>query len=218
MVFRKIYEEKPTRVALDTQGPGPVSEKAAPSPPSAREEVPSSNGPRRIRGELRRAETSKKPEAPPEELRPLQPLLFFSSLTGSTERMVKGLLDQLEASLQKHRVAGEESRLLKPQLLDLAEVDYDEYFISPPKTSESGAAVDYFYLLVMPSYNIDTINDNFLEHLQETHNDFRIDTAPLSGLLGYTVFGLGDREGWPTEEEGFCFQAKEVDKWMSTLR
>lgn len=222
MVFRKIYEEKPTKVKLEAQTPVPVSEKAvpspSPSPPSVREEVLSSNGPRRIRGELRRAETSKKPDALPEELRPVQPLLFFSSLTGSTERMVKGLVDQLEASLQKHRVADEEPRLLKPQLLDLTEVDYDEYFISPPKASESGAAaVDYFYLLVIPSYNIDTINDNFLEHLQETHNDFRIDTAPLSGLVGYTVFGLGDREGWPTEEEGFCFQAKEVDKWMAKL-
>ena len=59
--------------------------------------------------------------------------------------------------------------------------------------------------------------DNFLEHLQETHNDFRIDTAPLSPLLGYSVFGFGDREGWPTEEEGFCSQARDVDKWMAKL-
>ncbi|EHK98700.1 putative tRNA wybutosine-synthesizing protein 1 [Glarea lozoyensis 74030] len=59
--------------------------------------------------------------------------------------------------------------------------------------------------------------DNFLEHLQETHNDFRIDTAPLSPLLGYSVFGFGDREGWPTEADGFCSQATDIDKWMAKL-
>lgn len=57
----------------------------------------------------------------------------------------------------------------------------------------------------------------FLTHLQETHHDFRIDTAPLSGLAGYSVFGFGDREGWPSEETGFCSQAIEVDKWMAKL-
>ncbi|KAK8079967.1 hypothetical protein PG997_007785 [Apiospora hydei] len=94
---------------------------------------------------------------------------------------------------------------------------------SPPsgprriKGEDSDTPVDYLYLLLVPSYNIDTINDTFLEHLKETHNDFRIDTAPLSGLLGYAVFGIGDREGWPTEDEGYCFQAKELDKWMAKL-
>jgi len=34
-----------------------------------------------------------------------------------------------------------------------------------------------------------------------------IDTAPLSGLLGYSVFGFGDKKVayW---EEGFCSQAR----------
>jgi tRNA wybutosine-synthesizing protein 1 len=31
------------------------------------------------------------------------------------------------------------------------------------------------------------------------------------------VFGFGDREGWPTEDQGFCSQATEVDKWMAKL-
>ncbi|KAK3044243.1 hypothetical protein LTS18_001804, partial [Coniosporium uncinatum] len=101
-----------------------------------------------------------------------------------------------------------------PELHDLSEVDYDDFFISPPKADLN---VKFFYMLILPSYNIDTQLDTFIEHLKETHHDFRIDTAPLSSLLGYSVFGFGDKEGWPTEEEGFCSQAKEVDKWMAKL-
>jgi tRNA wybutosine-synthesizing protein 1 len=70
---------------------------------------------------------------------------------------------------------------------------------------------------LIPTYNIDTVLNMLLSHLDEIHNDFRIDTAPLSQLAGYSVFGFGDKEEWPTEEEGFCSQAKEVDRWMAKL-
>ena len=56
------------------------------------------------------------------------------------------------------------------------------------------SATAHFYYLLIPSYDIDTELSNFLTHLQETHNDFRIDTAPLSGLAGYSVFGFGDAQ------------------------
>ena len=138
----------------------------------------------------------------------IQVLVFFSSLTGTTEKTAKVFTEQVTKSQTNSPV------FLEPQLLDLSYIDYDDYFISPPK-DDSGA--QYFYLILIPTYNIDTVLDNFLEHLQETHNDFRIDTAPLSPLLGYSVFGFGDREGWPTEDEGFCSQAREVDKWMAKL-
>lgn len=144
----------------------------------------------------------------------IQVLLFFASLTGGTERIAKNFVEKLSQTSRK----SDESRqfqLLEPQLHDLSEIDYDEFFISPPKPSD--ADVRYFYLFLVPSYNIDSTLDIFLEHLQETHNDFRIDTAPLSPLLGYSVFGFGDREGWPTEEEGFCSQANQTDKWMAKL-
>lgn len=135
-------------------------------------------------------------------------LVFFSSLTGTTEKTAKVFTEQITKSQEESTI------FLLPQLLDLSYVDYDDYFISPPK-DDSGTR--YFYLILLPTYNIDTVLDNFLEHLQETHNDFRIDTAPLSPLLGYSVFGFGNREGWPTEEAGFCSQAREVDKWMAKL-
>jgi tRNA wybutosine-synthesizing protein 1 len=135
-------------------------------------------------------------------------LVFFSSLTGTTEKTAKVFTEQITKSQEESTI------FLLPQLLDLSYVDYDDYFISPPK-DDSGTR--YFYVILLPTYNIDTVLDNFLEHLQETHNDFRIDTAPLSPLLGYSVFGFGNREGWPTEEAGFCSQAREVDKWMAKL-
>jgi tRNA wybutosine-synthesizing protein 1 len=141
----------------------------------------------------------------------LQPLVFFSSLTGTTERLSKKVAAELES------LASTQSTILKPEVYDLSYIDLDEYFISGPKTPKSVANVRYFYLLLIPSYDIDTILNTFLAHLDETHNDFRIDTAPLSTLAGYTVFGIGDKEGWPTEEKGFCSQAVEVDKWMAKL-
>jgi tRNA wybutosine-synthesizing protein 1 len=141
----------------------------------------------------------------------IQPLVFFQSLSGTTERYAKSFTKVLS-----EWTAGcdQSVSFLEPQLHDISYLEYDDFFISPPKVE---ANVKQFYILLLPTYNIDTVLDNFLENLQETHNDFRIDTAPLRSLLGYSVFGFGDREGWPTEEEGFCSQAREVDKWMARL-
>jgi tRNA wybutosine-synthesizing protein 1 len=141
----------------------------------------------------------------------IQPLVFFQSLSGTTERYAKSFT----TVLSEWRAGCDQSvSFLEPQLHDISYLEYDDFFISPPKVE---ANVKQFYILLLPTYNIDTVLDNFLENLQETHNDFRIDTAPLRSLLGYSVFGFGDREGWPTEEEGFCSQAREVDKWMARL-
>ncbi|RSL86028.1 hypothetical protein CEP51_003030 [Fusarium floridanum] len=169
-------------------------------------------GPRRIKGGIAR-KPSKKNEQEKDITRPIMVLIFFSSITTKTDKIAQAYLKELE--VKQEELAKQSGRqFLKPELKDLTEIDFDDYFIAPPKMHGD---VDYFYTFLIPSYNIDTINDTFLEHLQETHHDFRIDTAPLSGLLGYSVFGFGDKENWPTEGEGFCFQAKEVDKWMAKL-
>lgn len=149
--------------------------------------------------------------------REIQPLVFFSSLTTTTQNaaadVVKSITDKFETSSNAATI------IKPPKLLDLAEIDYEDYFTALPKQDnlESSVDVEYFYIALIPTYNIDTITDTFLEQLKETHHDFRIDTAPLSNILGYAVFGFGDREGWPTEEEGFCSQAKELDKWLAKL-
>jgi len=145
--------------------------------------------------------------------RKAQPLIFFSSLTGTTERLASSVAENLKL------LSSEQEYLLPPKLLDLSYVDLDDYFITGPKSLDSLSfhGLGYFYCVLIPSYDIDTIITTFLAHLDETHNDFRIDTAPLSTLLGYSVFGIGDKQGWPTEEQGFCSQAIEVDKWMAKL-
>jgi tRNA wybutosine-synthesizing protein 1 len=142
-----------------------------------------------------------------------QPLVFFASLTGTTQRLATAFAENLT------HLSSAQAHILEPQLHDLSYVDLDDYFITGPKAPNLLPSSDtrYFYCILIPSYDIDTILNTFLAHLDETHNDFRIDTAPLSALLGYSVFGIGDRQGWPSEEAGFCSQAIEVDKWMAKL-
>ncbi len=162
--------------------------------------------PRRVVGGVKKRNSSQEHirEAPQK----IKVLIFFSSLAGSTRETAKDFTEQITKTLQAS------TNFVEPQLYDLSYIDYDDFFITPPQTTPQ---TKYFYLLLLPTYDIDTVLDNFLEHLRDTHNDFRIDTAPLSALLGYSVFGFGDREGWPTEEEGFCSQARDVDKWMARL-
>lgn len=174
------------------------------------ESKPTSKGPKRIIGGLKKRKVEAEKAQP--EKQKIQVLLFFSSLTGTTEKTAKVFIEEISQTLKGP--PDQETRFYEPELHDLSYIDYDDFFINPPKGDPD---THYFYLLLIPSYNIDTVLDNFLEHLQETHNDFRIDTAPLAPLLGYSVFGFGDREGWPTEEEGFCSQARDVDKWLAKL-
>ncbi|EED16936.1 flavodoxin and radical SAM domain protein [Talaromyces stipitatus ATCC 10500] len=148
----------------------------------------------------------------------IKPVIFFASLTASTEAHARWLSEQLRAAAQeKSSGSNQEWGLLPPEIYDLSEIDFEDHFISAPKPPPNSPNTRYVYCFLIPTYNIDTIIDTFLAHLDETHNDFRIDTAPLSNLAGYSVFGFGDKEGWPTEDEGFCSQAKELDRWMAKL-
>ncbi|TDZ38927.1 S-adenosyl-L-methionine-dependent tRNA 4-demethylwyosine synthase [Colletotrichum spinosum] len=219
-VLPKVYnrekpETEPKGLAVDEQQVVneivAVKKKELKPIPVAEPKPAKSSGPKRIKGGLvkRPSEELKNSEV----AQTIRPLIFFSSITANTPKIAKEYAERLGKDLEK-TATDTGCQFKTPEVLDLAEIDFDDYFITPPKSEEP---VELFYLFLLPSYNIDTINDTFLEHLQETHHDFRIDTAPLSSLLGYSVFGFGDREGWPTEEEGFCFQAKQVDKWMAKL-
>ena len=169
-------------------------------------------GPRRIKGGLLKKPSNERVEATTLDT-PIKTLIFFSSVTTKTHKIAEEYAQTLSSSLDT--LSRETGRtFFKPETRDLTDIELDDYFVTPPK-DEDGA--DFFYLFLIPSYNIDSINDTFIQVLEETHHDFRIDTASLSGLLGYSVFGFGDKEGWPTEREGFCFQAKEIDKWMAKL-
>ncbi|KAK6416994.1 Fe-S oxidoreductase [Elasticomyces elasticus] len=156
----------------------------------------------------KRVTGSKKPKNPTSQpiIDKIQPTIFYYTIGGTS----KAYAEQLASFFQPPS-----EQVLAPELHDLSETDYDDFFISPPKSAASSTA--HFYLFVIPSYDIDTQLNTFLEHLRDTHHDFRIDTAPLSGLAGYAVFGLGDKCSWPTEAEGFGKDAVEVDKWLAKL-
>lgn len=127
-------------------------------------------------------------------------IIFYSSLTGASQRSSQYLYDNLCA-------IGDLKN--KPQLLNLDEVaDLDDYFIKTPDLE------NLVYCLVLPSYDVDSPIDYFLETLEDTYQDFRIDKYPLKKLMGFTVLGLGDSESWP---EKFCYQAKKTDYWLGKL-
>jgi tRNA wybutosine-synthesizing protein 1 len=199
-----------------------LSEKKDVGVPNGRVSPKPTAGPKRVTGKKPQKSAGKRSNSTSdEEQQPvthIQPIIFWASLTGSTERYAQVLLEDLRAAAQSQADPENRERgLLPPQIHDLAEVDYDDYFTTAPKPPPTSPGTRYLYCFLIPSYNIDTILDTFLGHLDETHHDFRIDTGSLSTLAGYAVFGFGDKEGWPTEEEGFCSQAKELDRWMAKL-
>jgi len=138
----------------------------------------------------------------------IRPLIFFFSLTESTRKFAWAFAKTLR---------GDGRRLLDAQVHDLAVIDLEDFFEHLPPPVEHDGCIDYFYIILVPSYNVDTALDSLICLLQEIHNDFRIGTAPLSRIAGYTVFGFGDRDGWTSEEDGYCAQAIETDRWMAKL-
>lgn len=204
-----IPKEKPVTPILDQKSVTEVK----PTPKSV------ASGPKRVVGNKDRR-GGKNTQKAAEFSGPsyIKPVIFFASLTASTQTHARWLSEQLRTAAQEKSPRNDEEwGLLPPEIYDLAEVDFDDHFITAPKPPANSPNTRYVYCFLIPTYNIDTIIDTFIAHLDETHNDFRIDTAPLSNLAGYSVFGFGDKEGWPTEEDGFCSQAKEIDRWMAKL-
>lgn len=124
-----------------------------------------------------------------------QVYVFYSTLTGSTERYAQQLFEYLSTKTTKAPI------LLNVDYVD----DLDEYFVS----SKAGAV----YCFIVPSYETESPLDFFLDTIKETYNDFRIDSRPLSKVC-FSVFGVGDKESWP---EKFCYQAREVDRGLAKL-
>ena len=203
----------PEPVDLDLKAPY-LDEKASTELVETPKVAPRRPSPRRITGAKDRSSTQRTISTTNASDFSVQVLLFYSSLTGTTQEAAKSCLGNLRAW---RSTSSENARLLEPEIYNLSNIDYDEFFINPPNSKPDEVNIKYFYLILTPSYDIDTLLATFLAHLEETHHDFRIDSAPLSPLLGYSVFGFGDGEGWPTEAEGFCVQAKEIDKWMAKL-
>ncbi|KAH3671546.1 hypothetical protein OGAPHI_000249 [Ogataea philodendri] len=125
-------------------------------------------------------------------------LIFYSSLTGSSKRAAEKVCDALLA-------ASKQARLLN---LDDDVDDLDSFFLNVPTGPPPN------YILVLPSYDTDSPIDYFLEFLQDTATDFRVDKFPLRKVAGFSVLGIGDSESWASH---FCTQAVAADKWLSKL-
>ncbi|KAJ5811274.1 radical SAM superfamily-domain-containing protein [Penicillium riverlandense] len=198
----------------------PYKEKIQPETARSEKPVKPATGPKRVQGK-KPAKTVGGRGGSDQDNHPvsfIQPIIFYASLTTTTERYAHMLLEDLRAAAQERADPQNRERgILPPQIQDLAYIDFDDFFTSAPQPPASSPGVRYVYCILIPTYNIDTVINLFLTHLDETHNDFRIDTGSLSKLAGYSVFGFGDKEEWPTEEEGFCSQAKEIDRWMAKL-
>lgn len=135
--------------------------------------------------------------------------IFYSSLTGSSKRIATNLYNKLTENSNLNSLNQSINLLsLEDDLEDL-----DSYFLNIPKNAKDSKNFP-IYILILPSYENDSPIDYFLEFLQDTANDFRIDKYPLKSLSGFTVLGLGDSESWP---ELFCYQSKIADKFMSKL-
>lgn len=129
--------------------------------------------------------------------------IFYSTLTGTSERISQKVLQLLSPSVKT-----------PPSLLNLDYIeDLDKYFISPLIDNPLRPPI---YIFVVPSYETESPLDYFIESLKETYNDFRVNSRSLESIAGFSVFGIGDKESWP-EEDKYCYQAKQVDRWMSKL-
>lgn len=129
--------------------------------------------------------------------------IFYTTLTGSSQRVAKALHEKLLAL---------DGMAVPPKLLSLDDDvdDLEEFFLKTPKHENPN-----IYLMVLPSYETDSPIDYFLEHLEDTYQDFRVDKYPLQGLAGFAVLGLGDSESWGGLK--FCYQAQLADRWLGKL-
>ncbi|KAF8466211.1 radical SAM superfamily-domain-containing protein [Kalaharituber pfeilii] len=158
----------------------------------------------------------------------IQPVIFYASLTTTTSQLAETLQSllftgALPSAYPSYSISTTPSappalpRMILPvQLLDLEKAELDDYFVVLPAPSHS--KTKYLYFVLLPTYDPPEQSPSyaFLQHLQETHHDFRIDTAPLRNLGGFSVFGVGDSSEWG-DDKHFCRDAKQADKWLGKL-
>lgn len=159
----------------------------------------------------------------------IQPIIFYASLTTTTSQLAETLHKTLfsDSSSTAYPIFSVSTpatsprptdslsrRILPPLLHDVESIELDEYF----QTSPTPPGTKFVYLVLLPTYDPPEQSPahTFLEHLGDTHHDFRIDTAPLRALGGFSVFGIGDSSEWG-DDRRFCRDAKLADKWLGKL-
>lgn len=128
-------------------------------------------------------------------------LVFYSTLTGTCERYAKRLKDELDTVLAQ-----------PAELLDLSYVESQARYFAAPGSELANCV----YLLVLPSYEIECPLDETIELLKSTLMDKSARPWPLTALGGFSVFGIGDSESWPSRNK-FCYQAVRVDGLLGKL-
>jgi len=130
----------------------------------------------------------------PSDLLPPEIHVFYASQFNHTSNLARHLLTLLSEYTRLHDIS------VVPNL--------DDYFLQHPSNA--------FYFLLLPSYANDSgPTQSLIEALEDTLNDFRVDTNALANVK-FAVFGTGDKEGWPLKNE-YCYQAIKVEKLMEQL-
>lgn len=173
----------------------------------------------------------KGPLEPGPEFDSIQPIIFYASLTTTTSQLAELLHKSLfssphstayptfsvpTSSTSPPSIGSLPRRILPPLLYDLESIELDDYFTTLP--TGPTPTTKLIYLVLLPAYDPPQQSPShaFLEHLADTHHDFRIETSPLRNLGGFSVFGVGDSSEWG-DDKRFCRDAKLADKWLGKL-
>ncbi|KAJ5184063.1 flavodoxin and radical SAM domain protein [Penicillium capsulatum] len=131
-IIETPVEQPPVSAAKDK--PKPVRANAAPK---------SASGPKRVQGK-KPAKTIGARRGSEETVQPIsfiQPIIFFASLTTTTERYANVLLEDLRAAARDQADPQNRERgLLPPQIHDLSYIDFDDFFITAPKPPSTSPA------------------------------------------------------------------------------
>lgn len=169
----------------------------------------------------------------PADFTHVQPILFYASQTASTAAYAEQLASVLfkndksvypslsiPVTAEDGDPEAKPKEILPVQLYDLEQIELEDYFLQIPtvKPEGSDSKAKLVYLFLLPSYDPPESSPTFpfLEHLRDIWNDFRVDTAVLQDIGGFSVFGFGDSSEWG-ESKKFCRDAIEVDKLMGKL-
>lgn len=204
---------------------------------AATKKPPRKSSPKRVTGGTvkgKKAALNRKkipPISEPTDFDTIQPIIFYASLTTTTSQLAEYLQKTLFSnpnstayptfsipisSTSPPSTDSLPRKILPPLLYDLESIELDDYFTSLPIPPTPQTKL--VYLVLLPTYDPPEQSPAhaFIEHLDDTHHDFRIDTAPLRDLGGFSVFGVGDSSEWG-DDKRFCRDAKLADKWLGKL-
>lgn len=214
-----------TRASREEYVPAKKQESSKPKRKTSPKRIVGSKGPNKSKNAPKTASVTGE-----KDFDVVQPIIFFASRTQSTAISAEGLSKALFKNTpspyptlsiptpsNEIDLASFNNSILPAKLLDLEEIELEDYFLSMPSREVDGKRVSYVYILLLPTYDPPEESPcyAFLDHLEDTENDFRVDTGVLKSLGGFSVFGFGDTSEWGSGK--FCRDAVKADKWLGRL-